>query len=87
MYNPYFSYFLMGAMQFGPPGPFGRFQYGYEPDQHFLAFNQCWKVMLNMQSQNFDPKVHFCPKNQHVYERADLSYTHCNTECFMYIYL
>ena len=55
----------MGTMQFGPPGPFYRFQHGYEPDQHFLAWNQCWKVMLTMQSQNFDPKVHFCPQNQH----------------------
>ena len=54
-------------------GPFCRFQHGYEPDQHLLALNQCWKVMLTMQSQIFDPKVHFCPPNQHAYEGTHLS--------------
>ena len=67
----------MGTMQFGPPGPFCKFQHGYEPDQNFLALNQCWKVMLTMQSQNFDPKVHFCTQNQQFYLPANFAYTPC----------
>ena len=64
-------------MQFGPPGPFCRFQHGFEPDQHFLALNQCWKVMLTMQSQNLDSKGYFYTQNQQLYRVALFSLPPC----------
>ena len=33
--------------------------------------------MLTLQSQNFDPKDHFCPHNQHVQGGADLPLPRC----------